>query len=424
MRINSNEIVEPPFKYRNPKGLSDILPDSQRYWQLSISILDHLSQSFGYHRVITPPIESKSLYDLAFSKDWQNQLIDAQMISNDEHYVLRAHPRVSLMRSYKENGFLHWPPPVHLAYQVNTMRKLDDAFVENYYYCFDVIGAKDATTNATLLMLLQKLACDLKLKKPVIMLHSNGCAKCRPNFDLLFKSQVHPHISDLCPRCKENPTVQNISNCELDSKAEWLVKMPQLLDNLCLSCHNQLTGVLETCDILGINYDVNPNLYTADEEAEQTIFGLKVGDEAVPSVIGFHYDNFASQLAEQPLTAIGLSFNLQQFSQFLENAHASLPDTEGIQVFIAQLGEQAKSRSIPLLQQLYNAGFSATTATESDSISQQLQIAERLRARITLIIGQKEAINGHIIMRDMVSGLQDNIYIDELLPVLQERLSA
>ncbi|GEM_PF-5241598 len=423
MRTITPDIQEIQFKYKNPRGLIDILPESQRYWQHGEALLTQISSSFGYHRVITPPVEARSLYTLAFGDDFNRYLIDSNITDGDESYVFSAHPRVSLIRSFKENGFANWPPPVHLYYQASPIQSVKDGYQQRHFFCLDVLGARDVTTNATMLILLRKLAQELKLKRSSLMMHSSGCNDCRPTYNEIAEQYIKPHVGSLCESCAAHPSIANVTNCEVDAVSEWLAEAPALMDHLCPLCHSQLTSVLEACDELGIAYDMNPLLFANCPEAEQTTFSLRINDEVIPAIIGYHYDKLATTLAEQPLTAIGLSIDMQRLTRYLEHDHASLPNQAGIQIFVAQLGQQAKLKCLPLLHELYEAGYSATTASESESITHQLQVAERLRAKITLIVGQKEAVNGHVIMRDMLSGLQDNVYLDELIPVLQERLA-
>ncbi len=418
------EVIEVPWKYKSPTGLSDILPDSLRYWQYSEDLLNRVAGSFGFTRVITPPVESKSLYESVFSSSVLDNLIDSSIDEGGEHYVFRAHPRVSLIRSFKQNHFSELPPPLHFAYQASTMQKTPLGYNQRYYYCFDVLGAKDVTTSATMLMLLRKLASELHVKNTSIIMHSSGCEACRPGYNSVFAEYAKPHLNTLCPVCIKSATVDQIIHCEIDSHQSWLEGAPAFLDHLCVTCRSQLEGILEVCDQLGLTYDVDPRFFVDQPEAEQTTFTLRIGEETTPAIVGFYYDRFATALADHPLSALGITIDMEQLSRYLDQQHVTLPSTAGIQVFVAQLGQQAKSKCIPLLQQLYEAGYCASTAAESESIAHQLQVAERLHAKITLIVGQKEAMNGHVIMRDMLSGIQDNVYMDELISTLSERFTA
>lgn len=423
MRIENPE-VPTSFKFKNPSGLFDVLPDNLRYWHHAESILTKLSGSFGYNHMILPPVEAKSLYTEAFGSSFDASLVDSGIRDVEDSYVLRAHPRLGIIRSYKENGFDTWPPPFRVYFQSSTIQKSPLGHEQHHYFCLDCLDAHDATTSASTFVLLRKLAEGLGIRNSSIMLHSSGCPECRPAFNLKFSEVADKRKSELCTDCSNNITAAQITNCEQDGIAEWLTtEMPAILDSICPSCHSQLSNILEMCDDLSIPYDVSPLLFARGPEAEQTTFALKIGSEVSPAIFGYHYNSLATAVAGVPLAAFGITIDMERLSRYLENHHVTLPESEGIQVFVAQLGAQAKVRSIPMLQSLYGAGYCVVTANESGSITQQLQVAEKMHARITLIIGQKEAVNGHVIMRDMVSGLQDNVFMEDLIPALQEKFT-
>lgn len=418
--------VNPPIvsKYHNVLGLSDLLPDSLRYWHHTEQVLAKIANSFGFRNIVLPPLDPASAYRDAFGAASLDFAVSAQLgEAVDEEYVLRAHPRLGLLRSYAENGMSLWPPPVRIYYQSDVIKKTATGLHQDRYFCLDCLGAKDATTSASMIALLRKLDQELHTKKSQIIVNSNGCSECRPAYEQQFAAYAHDRQSELCPNCCTKPTFDAMALCEVDSNSSIFSEAPSFLDYLCPNCHSQLAGILEACDELDIAYEIDARLHSTDPEAEQTIFAMRVGTELHPAIIGYHFNRIATKINGDPLNALGITIDMHRLSQYLESLHATLPDENHVQIFIAQLGAQAKTRCVPLLQQLYSAGYYAVTASESESITQQLQVAANLNARITLIMGQKEAMNGHVIMRDMASGLQDDVFLDELLPALEERLA-
>lgn len=419
------EPTTPPivFKYKNPTGLIDILPESQRYWRHAEATLTRLASDFGFRRVITPPVDARSLYKIAFGNRLEEHLVECGISEGVEKYVFRAHPRLGLIRSFKENGLSDWPPPIRTFTQVDTIEKKMGNFENRHYFCLDVFGAKDTATTTNIFFLIYKLANQFKLKSKRLIIYSNGCDACRPTFNKAFGKYCTKYKNQLCGHCQQHLSIDAIYACSTDNTFEWIENAPSLLDHLCENCHTQLTNILEMCDSIGIEYDVDPISFSTHPEAEQTTFGLRLGEERLPAIIGFSYDKVASAIVDKPTMAIGVTVDLQLLSQYLEDQKASLPEHGGVQVFVAQLGQKAKFRCVPLLQQLFNAGYCVVTAGENDGISQQLLVAERLKAQITLIMGQKEAVNGHVILRDMIAGTQDDVIIEDLIPTLNDRLA-
>ena len=93
-----------------------------------------------------------------------------------------------------------------------------------------------------------------------------------------------------------------------------------------------------------------------------------------------------------------------------------------IDVFFAHLSDAAKKKSLPLLEELRQGGVSVEESLGKDSIRSQLKIAERVSAKIALILGQKEALDSTIIVREMESGIQETISQEKLIEFLKRKL--
>jgi histidyl-tRNA synthetase len=55
-------------------------------------------------------------------------------------------------------------------------------------------------------------------------------------------------------------------------------------------------------------------------------------------------------------------------------------------------------------------------------LKSQLRVADRLGVDITLIMGQKEALDGTVILKDMVSGTQEIVTNEKLVNLVKKIL--
>ncbi len=91
-------------------------------------------------------------------------------------------------------------------------------------------------------------------------------------------------------------------------------------------------------------------------------------------------------------------------------------------VFLVQLGEAPKRKALPLFESFRKAGIEAKSSLGRDSIKSQLRIAHRLGVRFALIFGQKEALDGTIILREMDTGVQETILLERIVDEVKKRL--
>lgn len=85
-------------------------------------------------------------------------------------------------------------------------------------------------------------------------------------------------------------------------------------------------------------------------------------------------------------------------------------------IYFIQLGDDARLKSFTLLEKLRKAKLPVTISIGKEKMSSQIAQADRLRVPITLIIGQKEAIENTVILRDMETRSQETVAIEDIVP--------
>jgi histidyl-tRNA synthetase len=139
---------------------------------------------------------------------------------------------------------------------------------------------------------------------------------------------------------------------------------------------------------------------------------------------GGRYDGLAELLGGKPTPAVGWAAGIERIIEALRLREIApraghlmpLP-----RVFLAQLGDLGKRKALKLFEELRRAGIPTAQAFSKDSLKAQLRIASRLGSTWTLILGQKEALDGMIIVREMSSGIQEMIGLDKVVDELKKK---
>ena len=85
-------------------------------------------------------------------------------------------------------------------------------------------------------------------------------------------------------------------------------------------------------------------------------------------------------------------------------------------VCLIQLGFEAKVKSFAVIELLHKSRVPLYQTLAKDKLSGQLELAENLKVPYTIIMGQKEALDNTVIVRNMNTRSQDIIAVD-MLPV-------
>ena len=94
------------------------------------------------------------------------------------------------------------------------------------------------------------------------------------------------------------------------------------------------------------------------------------------------------------------------------------------EIFLAQIGQQGKVQAMKLFEKFRKEGVGAYENFSKDSLKAQLDQANKLGVKYTLIVGQKEVLDGTVLVRDMESGVQEIINSDKVTSEMRKKLGS
>lgn len=425
--------VEPPQLL---KGMKDILPEEQQYRLAVIKKLEDIAVSYGYQRIDTPVLEQAHLFMRSIGEG--TDVVSKEMYvfhdKSEELVALRPEFTASIARAYVEHGMFNRPQPMKL-YTVGPLFRHDRPQAGRYRQFhqldFEIIGEGQPVIDAELIAIGYFLLRDLGLSAQV-QINSVGDDQCRPQYIQVLQDYYKSKKKNLCENCKLRfaKNTLRLLDCKEPVCQEITVDAPQIVDYLCVPCRDHFVKVLEYLDETEIPYTLNPRIVRGLDYYTRTaweIFPI-IQDEAQTQsqsalLGGGRYDGLLQQLgAHQPTPASGFAAGIERIILAMKTNNIMLPGLYTSDIFLAQLGESAQKRSIGLMERLRQAGFRVWANLVKDSLSSQLKLANKIGAKFTLILGQKELIDGTIIIRDMESGSQEIVNIKKLEKELAKRL--
>ena len=431
---------------QHARGMRDILPDDQAYWNHILNAAIRRAENFGFQQIQTPLVESKSLFvrgigdtsDIVEKEMFGvnkvgNREVDGKEKSEDEELVLRPEPTAGIVRAYIEHGMHTWPQPVKL-FLFGPMFRYDrpqkGRYRQLHQFGVEVLGDAEPMTDALVILLLWQIFQDLNLSDlTVVELNSIGDKVCRPKIKKALTAYYKPHLSELCSDCQRrfqtNPL--RLLDCKHEQCQPLKKNAPATVDNLCAACRTHFMTLLEYLDGAGIRYDLNPFLVRGLDYYTRTVFEVRDrNDEGRQASLagGGRYDDLV-ELYDGPATpAMGFGLGIDRVIEKLQEKGIEAPIARGTDVLIIQLGDKARRAALPMVVKLGQLGIAASAALGKESLKAQLRSADKMNAKIALIIGQRESIDGTIIVRDMRDGTQETIDAEKMEKFVQEKLNA
>ncbi|MFA6770150.1 MAG: histidine--tRNA ligase [Bacteroidales bacterium] len=147
------------------------------------------------------------------------------------------------------------------------------------------------------------------------------------------------------------------------------------------------------------------------------IFEVKAKDAQMGSICGGgRYDDLTGIFGLPGVSGVGISFGadriydvLLALDKFPEKAQAST------QVLFANFGEKEQEYIIPILMELREAGVVAEIYTIDAKLKKQFDYATKRQIPYMAIAGENEMTNRTVNLKDLNSGVQKTLLIDELI---------
>lgn len=415
-----------------PRGMKDILPADQPRWDAVRDKVRAFGRGYGYSQIDTPVVEHTSLFVRSVGK--ATDIIEKEMFSfvdqGGEEISLRPEATAGIARAYIEHGFVSLPQPVKLFWIGQLFRHdRPQAGRHRQFWQFDFESLGDAhpVVDAELILIAYTILKELGLSVSV-QINSIGDGDDRERYKKALVDYFRPRRNQLSEEVKKR--LQRNPLRVLDAKEEdvriLIQDAPQIVDFLSEEANKHFIKVLEHLDELEVPYVLNPKLVRGLDYYNRTVFELWAeGDEtgALSLGGGGRYDGLIEMLGGPPTPAVGFAMGIERILLALKERGVPAPEPVQPQVFLAQLGDQSRKKCLKLFEDLRAVGIRAAHNLGKNGIKPQMEAANRLKVKYTLILGQKEMLDSTILLRDMDNGIQETISFDKIIGEVGKRLT-
>jgi histidyl-tRNA synthetase len=419
-------------KLQSPTGMHDILPEDEKYFQKIYDLVKEIANFYNFQKIETPILEESELFSRGIGL--ATDIVQKEMFSfktkGGDFLTLRPEGTAPIVRAYIEHGMQNLSQPVKLWYWGPFFRYEKPQlgrYRQFWQFGFEVLGEEGSVIDAQIIQIFYNILRELKLKNLIVEVNSIGDSACRPYYKKILVSYLRGQIIGLCQDCrrriKENPL--RILDCKEERCQRIVSQGPQIIDHLCEACHQHFKEVLEFLDEIELPYHLNPYLVRGLDYYTRTVFEIYEGEEkgkALGALAGGgRYDALTKILGGKETPAVGGAAGIERIVSLMKEKEIRLKKEKVPQIFLAQLGNLAKKKSLKLIEDFRREGILISESLSRDSLKTQLKIADKMGVKYTLILGQKEALEGTIIIRDMVNGGQETVKVEKLVKEMKKR---
>ncbi|HBP00123.1 MAG: Histidine-tRNA ligase [Candidatus Uhrbacteria bacterium GW2011_GWF2_41_16] len=415
------------------RGFRDILPDEQPYWDMVRDATRSVAEAYSFDRIDLPILEREELILRTIGK--QTDIVEKEMYAFEDQggdrVVLRPEMTASAVRAYINHGMLNLSQPVKLYYMGPNFRyerPQAGRYRQHHQIGFEVMGSEEPILDAQLMVLTFHLLKDLGIDT-VMHVNSIGTLESRQQYKTELTSYYRSKRNQICEDCKrrllKNPL--RLLDCKVETCQPIKADAPQILDWLDEDSKNHFMHVLEFLDEAGVPYTLDSRLVRGLDYYTRTVFEIwAAADEGERSQNslggGGRYDNLIEMLGGREGTpACGVALGMERIILAMRELQVEIPK-HGADVFFAQLGDAARRQGLRLFEECRRSGIRIREAFGKNALKTQLELANKCAVPYTLILGQKEVLDGTIIIRDMESGAQEIADVTKIVSLLKKKL--
>ena len=399
------------MKLQKPKGTQDILPAESAKWQYVENVARETFKKYNYGEIRTPMFEHYEV--ISRSVGDTTDIVTKEMYDfhdkGDRHITLRPEGTAPVVRSFVENKLFapEVQKPVKMYYigsmfryerpQAGRLREFHQIGVE----CF---GSSNPASDVETITMAYQLFKELGIREVTLHLNSLGNTSSRLAYRQALIDYLTPMKDSLSKdsqrRLEENPLRVLDSKEKEDQVA--VENAPSILDYLDEESQAHFEAVRQMLESLAIPYVIDTNMVRGLDYYNHTIFEFmaKVGDSDLTICAGGRYDGLVDYFDGPETPGFGFGLGLERLLLILDKQGISLPVEEGLDAYIAVLGQATNAKALELVQALRAQGFKAERDYLGRKIKAQFKSADAFKAKTLITLGESELESGQLTVKN------------------------
>jgi len=393
-------------------------PGKNEYTHKNIDLPAEIALYYGFNISEIPTITKEDIKK-------SHSICESESHSKEPSDILSKfalEEKVAILRMYQEKKMENGPQPVMLYFgkpisQESSNHKESGA---ERSVSLEIIGTQNSISEAILIQTSLELLKDEGYSDLEVYINSVGDRDSLNRFTRELSAYYRKNINELPAHCRQlmKKDLWGVLSCKNEKCRIIKNEAPKSMNFLSESSRIHFKEVLEYLEILEIPYEIDNFLVGNKAFSCETIFEIHNPAslaECKPLAVGIRYANIAKKLGlKRDLPGIGVHLTFKETDE-RKNIKFLRP-----KIYFIQLGAEAKLKSLKIIEILRKEKISLYQAISRDKLISQLGMAESMKTPYTIIMGQKEALENAVIVRNMKNHSQETIKICDLPKYLKK----
>lgn len=271
-----------------------------------------------------------------------------------------------------------------------------------------VVGSTESLGEVLLLKTMFAILTEWGVSVARVRVNALGDRDSKARFERELSLYLRKHANDLDLECQTalSQTPYAAYTCKNDVCRQILHDGPRPVNFLSEKSRVHFREVLEHIERLGLPYELD-DLLVGDEREPRIVFSIDLAaeDPVVLGSAGGRFDEHLKKLTNKKDSA-ATSASIFFRKKGSVRSHFSVTPNYAPKVYFVQLGLRAKLQGLAVVDMLRQARIPVSQSFDAKRLGPQLDSAKLLGVSHLLIMGQREALDGTVIVRSTKNASQ------------------
>ena len=404
------------------KGFRDFLPEEKRKRDFVMGKIIQIFENFGFEPLETPTLEYASLLTGKYGQE-ADKLLYTFKDRGDREVGLRYDqtvPTARVLSQYRDKL-----PKYFRRYQTQNVFRADKPQKGRYReftQCdIDIFGSTSPISDAEIVACTYQAYKNIGFEKIIIKINDRQTllSTLKPfandNIDVFSIIQTIDKMDKIGPK----EVVIELTKKGMDEKqaktvVETITNSSQVSNNLQQIINQAISlGIPENAIQLDTTLARGLDYYTG------MIFEVVIPDYQVGSVGGGgRYDNLINELGGVDIPAVGMAFGFDRTVEAANQLGLIPSENLGAKVLVTIFDQSLQAKALESAQILRSKGVKTEVFPSQEKLGKQFKYANKKGIRFVIVIGENEAKEDKVTLKNMGSGDQQTISLDETIKIL------
>ncbi len=372
--------------------------------------IGEIAVHYGFNIVKPPHITSD---DISKSKQFKEY----------DHYE-DSIEKIALTRWYNDNRLDLESQPLAIHYKKPLPGHPTKKKGSKEMYGLEIMGSIRSTSEALIIKCTLAILEELGYKDIVLDINSIGDKESVSRFERDLNTHYRKYGHTLPAKIKQDFKKNPYLVLKTIDIKEFLDNAPQPVGSLSDIGRAHFKEVLESIEAFDVPYKIKPTALSNKLYASYTVFEIrhvsdKKDEDGELLAYGYRYNHLAKKIGQKKeVPSVGVTIMVKKHPELSKKI--PVKNIKKPRFYLVQLGTTAKLKALNVVEMLRKHKIPVQHSITKDKITGQLNGAEYMKATHVLIMGQKEAIENSMVVRNILTREQETVPINNLADFLKK----